>query len=237
MKTIVNFFLVFILSIAISTSYAAPSNSNDNSNEKEKAIKTLEKAVGALDNVMEDPHNIPQSLIDKSEGILIFPDAFKIAVGCIGGQGARGIAMVRREDGSWSNPFFITLGEGSLGFQIGVQSSDIVLLFRDRNDILEIFKAEITLGADISVVAGPVDKGSSSSTDIEFQAAIYSYSQSKGLFAGVSLSGGVLSYNEKFNDAFYGSYYVSTDEIFSEIETPFNDQIKDLIATLNAYSQ
>jgi lipid-binding SYLF domain-containing protein len=236
MKTIMYLFLVSILSVSIGTLIAAPTDGN--SNEKERAIKTLEKAVGALDNVMEDPHNnIPQSLINKSEGIVIFPGAFKIAVGCVGGQGARGIAMIRKEDGSWSNPFFVTLGKGSLGLQIGAQSSDIVLLFKNRNDIMEIDKAEITLGSDISAVAGPVNRGSSSSTDLDFEAAIYSYSRSRGLFAGVSLSGGILSYNEKVNDAFYGSYYVGTNEIFNEMVTPFNDQTEDLIASLNGYSQ
>ena len=70
----------------------------------------------------------------KPEGIVIFPGALKVAVGCIGGQGARGIAMIRKEDGSWSNPFFVNLGEGSLGVQLGAQSSDIVLLFKDRDD-------------------------------------------------------------------------------------------------------
>lgn len=233
-----NLFLVSILTISVGTLSAAPSNGYSKSVEKEKATKTLEKAVMALDNVMEDPENsIPQSLINKSEGIVIFPGAFKIAIGTIGGQGGRGIAMIRKEDSSWSNPFFVTLGEGSLGFQIGAQTSDIVLLFKDRNDIIGIDKAEITLGSDIGVAAGPVNKGSSASTDIKFDSEIYSYCRSKGLFAGVSLKGGILRFNEKVSDSLYGIDDVNTYEIFNRIETPHNDKVNDLIIALNKHSE
>ncbi|MCK4855260.1 MAG: lipid-binding SYLF domain-containing protein, partial [Bacteroidales bacterium] len=138
---------------------------------------------------------------------------------------------------SWSNPFFVTLGEGSLGFQIGAQASDIILLFKDRNDILEIDEAEIILGADIGVAAGPVNKGSSSDTDIKFKVDIYSYYCSKGLFAGVSLAGGILSYNEKVSDSLYDMEEVNMDEIFNGIETPYNDNVNDLIEALNMYGE
>ena len=174
-----NLFLVSILTISVGTLLAAPSNGDSKSVENEKATKTLEKAVMALDNVMEDPVNgIPQSLINKSEGIVIFPGASKVAAGLFNGQGGRGIAMIHNEDGSWSNPFFVILGKGSQGFQIGAQASDIVLLFKDRNDIIDIDEAEITLGGDVGVAAGPVNNGSSSSTDITFDTEIYSYHRS-----------------------------------------------------------
>ena len=120
---------------------------------------------------------------------------------------------------------------------IGAQSSDIVLLFKDKNDILGIDEVEITLGSDISVAAGPENKGSSATTNIEFDSQIYSYCYSKGLFAGVSLKGGVLSYSEKVNDAFYGKAWVDIDEIFNEIEAPFNDQVYELIHAINIYSE
>lgn len=238
MKTMLNLFLVSILTISVGTLSAAPSNGYSKYVEKGKATKTLEKAVVALDNVMEDPENsIPQSLINKSEGIVIFPGALKIAIGTIGGQGGRGIAMIRKEDGSWSNPFYVTLGEGSLGFQIGAQASDIILLFKDRNDIMDIDKAEITLGSDIGVAAGPVNKGSSASTDIKFDSEIYSYCRSKGLFAGVSLKGGILRFNEKVSDSLYGIDDVTTYEIFNRIETPHNDKVNDLIIALSRYGE
>jgi len=206
--------------------------------DEEKAAKTLREAVEALENIMEDPVNsIPEGLISTSEGIVIFPDAFKIALGCVGGQGARGIAMIRQEDGSWSNPFIVSFGEGSLGFQIGIQSSDIVLVYENRDDVLDIYRTEVTLGSDISVVAGPSDKVYSSTTDGEFDAEVYSYTQSNGLFAGVSLHGGVLSYNEDVNDALYGTYFVHMDEILNEMKTPYNDEVNNLIEAIDRYSK
>jgi lipid-binding SYLF domain-containing protein len=168
---------------------------------------------------------------------VIFPGAIKVALGVVGGQGARGLAMIRKEDGLWSNPFFVTLGEGSLGFQFGAQASDIVLLFKDRNDIIEIDQADITLGGDVGVAAGPVNKGSSSSTDITFESEIYSYYRSRGLFAGVSLKGGILSYNEDISESLYGIDGVSTEEIFQGIETPYNDKVNDLIEALVMYGK
>jgi lipid-binding SYLF domain-containing protein len=238
MKTMLNLILVSMLIITVGNLNAATSIGEGKSADSEKAAKTLKKAVMALDHMMEDPINsIPQDLINSSEGIVIFPGAFKVALGTLGGQGARGIAMIRKEDGSWSNPFFVTLGEGSLGFQIGAQASEIVLLFKDRNDIIEIDKADITLGGDVGVAAGPVDEGSSSSTDITFGSEIYSYCRSKGLFAGVSLKGGILSYNEKISESLYGVEDVSTNEIFNRIETPFNDEVNDLIEALVMYGK
>jgi lipid-binding SYLF domain-containing protein len=238
MKTMMNHLLVSMLIITLGNLNAAGSNGIGNSADAEKAAKTLKKAVIALDNVMEDPENsIPQNLLNDAEGVVIFPGAFKVALGFVGGQGARGIAMIRLEDGLWSNPFFVTLGEGSLGFQIGAQASDIVLLFKDRNDIIEIDQADITLGGDVGVAAGPVNKGSSSSTDITFESEIYSYYRSKGLFAGVSLKGGVLSYNEDVSESLYGINDVTTDEIFYGIEIPFNVYVNDLIEALVMYGE
>ena len=202
MKVMLNIFLVSILTISVGTLLAAPSNGDGETIENEKAIKTLEKAVWVLDNVMEEQVNgIPQSLINESEGIMIFPGAWKVAAGAFNGHGGRGIAMIHNEDGSWSNPFFVTIREGSQRFQIGTQASDFVLLFKDRNDIIDIDKAAITLGGDVGVAEGPVINGSSSSNDITFEKEIYSYHRSKGLFTGVSLNGGILSYYEKLSDS------------------------------------
>jgi lipid-binding SYLF domain-containing protein len=238
MKTIANLFLVSMLIISIGNLRAESSNAYNQSVEKEKALKTLNKSVVALENVMDNPKgSIPQSLIDQSEGIVIFPEAFKIAIGAWGGQAGRGIAMIRKEDGTWSNPFFVTLGEGSLGIQIGAQSSEIVLLFKHGYDILEMDDAEIILGGDIGVAAGPVSNGNSSDTDIKFEREIYSYFRSKGLFAGVSLAGGVISFNEMANESLYDVDDVTAGEIFNEIETPYNDEVNELLEALNMYDE
>ena len=203
-----------------------------------KANETLQKSEMALENVMKDPDNsIPPSLISKSEGVVIFPKAFKLALGAAGGQGGRGIAMIRQDDGSWSNPIFVTLGEGSVGFQIGAQKSDIVMLFKNRNDLLTIDNADIMIGSGIGVAAGPLNKDISATTDITFESEIYSYQCSKGLFAGISLKGGILSNSSGYNESFYWMDDVNTDEIFNEIEAPYNGHVSDLIETLNMYGE
>jgi len=238
MKTLLNLILVYTITISVISLNAAPSNGYNKSNETEKALKTLNKSANAFENVMDDPNcSIPQSLIDQSEGIVIFPGAFKIAFGAWGGQAGRGIAMIRKDDGTWSNPFIVTLGEGSLGLQIGAQSSEIVLLFKHRYDILEIDEAEIILGGEVGVAAGPVSNGSITDTDLKFEREIYSYYRSKGLFAGINLAGGILSYNEIVNESLYGVEGVNADEIFYGIETPYNDEVNDLIETLNMFSE
>jgi len=202
----------------------------------EKAITTLLNSEIALDNIMEDPTNcIPPALFNQSEGIVIFPNAFKLALGIAGGQGGRGIAMIHKEDGSWSNPFFVTLGEGSVGLQIGAQASDIVLLFKDKNDIMELDNAEIALGSDIGVTAGPVSKDFSATTNIEFDSEIYSYGCSKGLFAGISVKGGVLTMNKRVNESLYRMVDLNAEDIIYGIETPYIDEVNDLIEALDLY--
>jgi len=238
MKALLNTLIVSALLIASTTMFALSVGDgmyNDDDNAK-KANKTLHKSVIALDQIMDDPDNsIPPTLIARSEGIVIFPDAFKIAFGVVGGQGARGIALVRQYDGSWGNPFFVSLGEGSFGLQLGAQKTDIVLLFKDRKAIMDLGHTEITLGGDVGVAAGPVSKGTSATTDIKFDSEIYSYCSGKGLFAGISFKGGVLTFNESVNESLYGTEAINTDYIFHEIETPYNDRINDLIEVIEIY--
>jgi lipid-binding SYLF domain-containing protein len=222
------------------TLLATPFDEGGSREEKigNKAHKTLVRSIQALDKIMEDPENyIPPSLIIQSEGIVILPGAIKLAVGVAGGQGARGIALIRKADGSWSNPFFVSLGEGSFGVQLGAQKSDIVLLFKHRDDLIELRETELTLGGDIGVAAGPASRGSSAVTDIGFESEIFTYSHSNGLFAGVSVKGGVLTYNQRVNESLYCLDDVSTDQILYELEFPFNDEVVELVDNLNFYGE
>ncbi len=256
MKNIKNFVLASALMIAGGTLSAA--SFTDNSNfyldqqepfeerfyfgedveTVEKANLILQKSEIAFESMMKDPENrIPTNLISKSEGIVIFPKAFKLALGAIGGQGGNGIAMIRLDDGSWSNPFFVTLGEASVGLQLGAQKSDIVLLFKNKDDVISINEADVILGTGIEVAAGPVSKSSEAVTDVNFETEIYTYQRSKGLFAGISLKGGVLSYHNTFNETLYAMENSSPEKIFNEIEAPFNNKVDYLIETLNKYGE
>jgi lipid-binding SYLF domain-containing protein len=111
---------------------------------------------------------------------------------------------VRTRDGSWSHPSFITLTGGSLGFQAGVQSADVILVFRSDKGVDSIVNGKFTLGADASVAAGPVGRSAQASTDEQLKAEIYSYSRARGLFAGVALDGTRLGIDNKSNQAVYG---------------------------------
>ena len=234
MRSMLNIFFASILAVSVGTLVAAPLNGESQSVENKKAATTLDEAVKVLNNVMEDPANgIPQSLINKSEGIVIFPGACMVAAGPVNGSGGIGTAMIHEEDGSWSNPFFVTLREGNLELQIGPQTSDIVLLFKDRNDIFDIEKARIILGGDVGIAPGPVNIDTYSSSDIPFEADIYSYHLSKGFFTGESFQGGIMSYHEKLSDSLYGIDAINMGEIFYKIEIPYNDKVNDLIAAIN----
>jgi lipid-binding SYLF domain-containing protein len=228
---------LFIMSGTLSAASPGTEAARDEKIEK-KANKTLQRSLHALDDIMEDPENyIPPDLLIQSEGIVILPSAFKLAVGVAGGQGARGIAFVRMADGSWSNPFFVSLGEGSVGIQVGVQTSDIFLLFKEKDDLLQLDETELTLGGDIGVAAGPSSRGTSAVTDIKFESEIYTYSQSNGLFAGMCLKGGVLTYNHRVNESLYCMEGVGTEEILHEFEWPYNDHVVELIDAINSYAE
>jgi len=201
-----------------------------------KANKTLENAKETIENIMESSHRqIPRSLLGEMEAIVIIPNAIKAAL-IWGGQGGRGIALVRTESGEWSNPLFISMGSGSLGFQAGAESSDIILLFKDKCDILRMEVAEITLGTDASLSAGPVCSNASLTTNAKFDTKILSYTYSKGIFAGLSVKGGVLKSNAQINEAYYKKDYTDIDEILFDTDTSANKALIEFLHTLNDYS-
>ena len=209
-------------------------NSHDRS--VDKANKTLVKATKTLENILvTSDHRIPKSLLNEMEGIVIIPSAVKAALAW-GGQGGRGIAMVRDENGEWSNPVFITLGEGSIGFQAGFEFSEIVLLFKDSDDIIKLEKAEITLGADAEIVAGPVCTKATAISDIKFDSKIISYSYGKGVFAGASVKGGVLKSNRHLNEAYYDTNDHDFNEIFFNTDTTDKVELNEFMNTLNECS-
>ena len=223
MKNILNYLLTLSFLLCTVTAQAQFKNS------QEKADKSLERAANAFEDLtqMED-NSIPMALLERAEGIVIFPGALKVALG-VGGQGGRGIAMIRKEDGSWSNPFFTGMGEGNIGAQIGVQSADIMLLFKRKENILRLEKGDLALGGDVGIAAGPEGRNSSANTNINFEAEIYSYSRSKGLYVGISLEGTVLKANKKLNATYYGNDNIDMSEVFYKLKTPYTPEIQALL--------
>ena len=170
-------------------------------------VKQEAKAADAtrvLAEIMRIPETaVPEKMFTDAHAIAVIPDVVKAGL-VLGGRGGRGLISVRQADGTWSNPSFIRLGGGSIGFQAGVQSTDVILVFRSSRGVDNIVNGKFTLGADASVAAGPVGRTAQAATDEQLKAEIYSYSRARGLFAGVALDGTVLRIDHKSNEAVYG---------------------------------
>jgi lipid-binding SYLF domain-containing protein len=156
--------------------------------------------------------NIPSWLLERAYAVAVVPDVIKVGLG-IGGRRGKGALVVRKDSGEWSNPVFVNLTGGSFGFQVGVQSTDVVLVFTSRQSIEGIVGGKVTLGADASVAAGPVGRQSSAATDIGLTAQVYSYSRASGLFAGVALDGSALTIDHRSNEQYYGRTGILASEI------------------------
>ncbi|TLV03287.1 lipid-binding SYLF domain-containing protein [Dyadobacter luticola] len=178
---------------------AAPTFAQNKEEDKVKA------ATAVLNDFNEMQENIPAQLLNKSKGVIIIPKMINAGL-MVGGKYGRGLAMVKNDDGEWSDPVFITIAGGSVGAQIGVQAVDLVLVFKSSKSLKEIGKGSFTLGGDVSVAAGPMGRSSSAQTDYKLEAEVYSYSRSKGLFAGITLNGAALAIDDKANRAFYSNW-------------------------------
>jgi lipid-binding SYLF domain-containing protein len=176
--------------------------------------KRVADASDVLDQLSRIPEKaIPPNLLSRAYAVAVVPNVVRAAFG-LGLRRGKGVIVVRQDDNSWSNPAFITLTGGSVGWQAGADSTDIILVFKTRKGVDGIANGKLTLGANASVAAGPVGRTTSASTDIEFQAEVYSYSRSRGLFAGVALEGAGLTMDRKANAAFYGSTSMTPEKIF-----------------------
>ncbi|WP_145478577.1 lipid-binding SYLF domain-containing protein [Stenotrophomonas rhizophila] len=162
-------------------------------------------AVRVLNDIQEIPEQgIPDKLLDEARAVVVIPDTIKAGL-VIGGRRGHGLMSIKNPDGSWSSPAFIKLTGGSIGFQAGVQSSDVVLVFRNDRSLDNIVNGKVTLGADAGVAAGPVGRNAAAATDGQLKAEIWSWSRARGLFAGVALDGAVLQIDDQANLDAYGS--------------------------------
>jgi lipid-binding SYLF domain-containing protein len=185
--------LVALLAVAAAQAQAA-----------EPELKRAENAVRVLNEIMQAPDkSIPRDLLQSAHAIVVVPDVLKAGF-VIGGRRGEGVMSVKTRDGTWSNPSFVNLTGGSVGFQAGVSSTDVVLVFRTERGVDSIVHGKFTVGADASAAAGPVGRTAQASTDAQLKAEIFSYSRSRGLFAGVALDGSVLSIDNSSNQLIYG---------------------------------
>ena len=205
--------LLVTLFAALAATQAAPALAT----AREEA--RLIEASGVLEELFAQRDTaIPEKLMARAYGIAVIPNVVKVAA-VVGGRRGSGAMVVRDASGKFSDPIMVSLTGGNVGWQIGVQSTDIVLVFTTAKGIEGIADGKLTLGADASVAAGPVGRAASASTDQNFTAEVYSYSRNRGLFAGIALDGSILSIDSKSNKGLYGKSAPASDIIARRVST------------------
>jgi lipid-binding SYLF domain-containing protein len=170
-----------------------------------KETATVESATEVLHDITAIPEKgLSPSMLRSASAVAIVPDLIKLGF-VLGARHGRGVLLVRQPDGSWSNPVFVTLTGGSIGWQVGASATDVVLVFRTRRSVDRILQGrdKFTLGADAAIAAGPVGRQAEASTDLQLKAEILSYSRSRGLFVGVALEGSSLRIDWPGDSAYY----------------------------------
>ena len=166
-------------------------------------VSIVESATQVLNEIMAAPAQaIPVALLHDAKGIIICPGMLKGGF-VIGVKHGRGVLVVRDDNGNWRAPSFISITGGSIGWQIGIQATDVILVFKTKKSIQGLINGKFTIGGDVSAAAGPVGRDASASTDLQFRAEIYSYSRSRGLFAGAALDGSQVSMDNAATAAYY----------------------------------
>ena len=184
--------------------------------DDKKEVDRLENCGSVLKEIMDIPDDIPQDLIDKSECVIVYPSVLKAAF-VFGGSYGRGAMSCRTGEhytGPWSAPTMMALEGGSIGFQIGGQATDFVLLVMNARGAHAILKNKVKLGADASAAAGPKGRNATAETDVTMRAEVLSYSRARGLFAGVSLEGSSVRPDNDANARIYGKRLEAESIIF-----------------------
>ncbi|MEM7763660.1 MAG: lipid-binding SYLF domain-containing protein [Pseudomonadota bacterium] len=221
-----------LLSCAVLTATLSHANALADSREDER-VQTAAAIISELNQIPEKA--IPPALLRRAYAVAIIPDMLKIGVGLAGRHG-KGVLSVRGDNG-WSAPVFIKLSGGSIGWQAGLQSSDLVLVFTNERGVENITRGKLTLGADASIAAGPIGRHGSAATDGKLRAEVYSYSRARGLFAGVSVEGAALRIDRNANAAYYAQPAISADTIIAGEFTEVPDSTVNFRRDMTAAAQ
>jgi lipid-binding SYLF domain-containing protein len=196
-----------------------------------KEARRIQEAAAVLREIHAVPDkDVPQELWDKAECVLVVPGLKKAAF-MFGAEYGKGLMSCRKESGGWSAPVFMQIGKGSWGLQIGAQSIDLVLLVMNKKGIEKLLANKVSLGAEMSIAAGPVGRDARAATDAQMKAEILSYSRAQGLFAGINLSGGVVKPDDDDNQDLYGPKVSAKDVLLAgtieppEVTKPFMDAL------------
>lgn len=205
--------------------------------DSEKETDRVEESGTVMKEIINIPDNIPKDLLDRAECVIVLPSVKKLAIG-IGGSYGRGVMTCRTGahfTGSWSAPALYALEGGNIGFQLGGQATDFVLLVMNPRGANSLMGSKVKLGADAAAAAGPKGRTATGATDIVMQAEILSYSRSRGLFAGVSLEGSTLRPDNRANEKLYGRK-LSAKEIVRLGKAGIPASARELLSELNTHS-
>lgn len=187
--------------------------------KESKAADRVQAAAEVLNQIESAPDSgIPEEILSRSECVAVVPSMLKGGF-VIGGKYGRGLASCRTEKG-WSAPAFFTVAGGSVGFQIGGQAVDLVMLIMNKNGVQHLLSSKFALGADASVAAGPVGRHAEGNTDWKMRAEVLTYSRARGIFAGVSLNGAVVKQDKDSTREFYGHMVTTKASLTGEVEAP-----------------
>jgi len=197
----------------------------------------IKNAGQVLQEIMDIPDDIPQDVIDKADCVIVYPSVLKAAF-IVGASYGRGVMTCRRGPnfrGRWGAPSMMALEGASVGFQIGGQATDFVLLVMNSRGASSILSSKVKLGGDASVSAGPVGRTASAETDVAMRAEILSYSRSRGAFAGISLSGSTVRPDNDANERIYGKKISAKAIVLEGAVRPTADA-QELLAVLTKHS-
>jgi len=214
------------------------SQKTDQKAQSAKISDESERAMSAANVIRQETTktpetSIPEALLAKAQGIAVFPHVVKAAMG-IGGTHGKGL-LAKRTTRGWGTPVFIDISGGSFGFQIGVESVDLVLIFTNDDGINGILKGKFEIGGEAGATAGPVGRSVKAGVPITFDSPIYSYSRSKGLFAGIALKGNVITIDDSANQKVYGKN-VNAETMALKGVSPTPAAVRPFLEALNGFA-
>jgi lipid-binding SYLF domain-containing protein len=179
--------------------------------EHKEEAERARAAAAVVDSIMASPDkSVPADLMKKAHAVAVIPNVVKGAF-VVGGQFGKGLVAKRGANGKWGTPAYVDIGGGSFGLQIGVEATDLILVFTKPDGLTELLEDNLKLSAEAGAVAGPVGREVQAGTNLTFDSPIYSYSRNKGVFVGVSLDGSVVQIDDSSNEQVYGKGVTGTD--------------------------
>lgn len=221
----------WLVCVAIVAALALPAMAGST---RDDDIHRIENSADVFHDIIQTPENsIPLSMAQSAACLAIIPGEKHFAF-VVGGKYGKGLVTCRTGN-TWSAPAFVMISGGSFGFQIGGSSTDLILIFKNRDGLKKLLSDKFKIGGDATAAAGPVGRNAGASTDIELHAEILTWSRSRGLFAGISLDGSVFEPDEDGDLAMYGSGVTHEDILNGKVTPP--QEAQDLLKVISTYAR